>query len=324
VEEAELTRLYDPLLQQGDEAAKAESTVVFREVETAQAMLTISAWDVDIPLGTSVAYDVATLFTEHNQQSIGSKEAVVTELSVPILPQSSSAPSPPETSSAETAPAAETEKEVTPAETEKEDTAAETEKEEEKEVAAGEEAVAGEEANEAAPEPSPAPESSAAATTETTTTTTTAPTTSGVSEAVCTVTLRISYQPSVQDQRDALYEQLNVVSQKKAAAVEELRQVALAASRQQLTTSSSSGNEPPTKKPAIQAGFLNRSSNKADKAAREADTMWSRLQAWYERTLGPESLVRRVAPVAKNYVIFFGVVTFFHFQGQQLALPPPV
>jgi hypothetical protein len=29
-------------------------------------------------------------------------------------------------------------------------------------------------------------------------------------------------------------------------------------------------------------------------------------------------------PIAKNYVIFFGVMALFHFKGQELALPAPV
>jgi hypothetical protein len=31
-----------------------------------------------------------------------------------------------------------------------------------------------------------------------------------------------------------------------------------------------------------------------------------------------------VAIFARNYIIFFGVSAFFHFQGQMLSLPPPV
>lgn len=127
-----------------------------------------------------------------------------------------------------------------------------------------------------------------------------------VDEAVCTVTLRITYKPSQKDQREVLYEKLSYASQKKAAAVEELRQVALASSRQ-LTESSD-------KRPAVRSGFLNK---KEPKPA-------SKLQAWYDKNLGPNSLLRQMLPVAKNYIIFFGAVVFFHYQGQQFALPPPV
>lgn len=136
-----------------------------------------------------------------------------------------------------------------------------------------------------------------------------------VSEAICTMTLRLSFQPSIKDQRDKLYEKLNVETRKKASAVEELRQVALAASRQQQQQQQQGVVQ---KSPAVQSGFLNRSSPEKPKG------LLGKMTQWYNRTLGPDSLLRRSFPVAKNYLIFFGAVGLFHFRGQHLALPPPV
>jgi hypothetical protein len=211
-----LTKLFDPL-------ASDETTVAFRGVETGQATLTVTGVDKDIPLGSSISYDVSTL-TKKEDTSAVSAEPVMTELAVAIFA--------PETGAEE----------------------------------GGQ-----------------------------------------VIEPICTITLRLTYKPSPKDQREELYERLNLASQNKAAAVEELRQVALAASKQQLASR-------PTKKPAVQAGFLNK------KEVKEP----SKFKAFYEKTLGPRSLLRQLLPVATNYIIFFGVTTFFHFQGQQLALPPPV
>ena len=132
--------------------------------------------------------------------------------------------------------------------------------------------------------------------------------TSPVVEATCTVTLRITYKPSSKDQREELYDLLNKASQQKAKAIDRLRKSATAAARAapstEITTSS---------KPAVKPGFLN-------KKKREP----SKLKVWYERTLGPQSFLRRAYPVAKNYVIFFGAVALFHYQGQEVAIPPPV
>jgi hypothetical protein len=124
-------------------------------------------------------------------------------------------------------------------------------------------------------------------------------------EPVCTVQLRLSYLPSNKDRREELYEQLNKTTQRKSQAVNKLRQEALAAGRQ--------GVSAPNRKPAIKPGFLN-------KPVKEP----SRLYAWFDRYLGSDSLVQTAYPMVKNYVIFFGVVGFFHFQGQLCALPPPV
>jgi hypothetical protein len=126
--------------------------------------------------------------------------------------------------------------------------------------------------------------------------------------AICTVQLRVTYVPSNKDKREELYEQLNKTSQRKAQAVNKLRQVALAASRD-----APAGSAGQNKKPAVKPGFLNKPNKEPTK-----------MEAWYNRTLGPDSLLRKLFPVAKNYVLFFGIVGVFHFKGQALALPPPV
>ena len=44
----------------------------------------------------------------------------------------------------------------------------------------------------------------------------------------------------------------------------------------------------------------------------------------YQRAIGPNSIARKLFPLAKNYIIFFGAVTLMHFRGQEVALPPPI
>lgn len=132
---------------------------------------------------------------------------------------------------------------------------------------------------------------------------------------VCTVTLKITYKPSPKDQREELYEMLNKTSQRKATALENLRKISMAMTR--------AGGDSPTKesnttlaKPSVKPGFLNKKQKEP-----------SRLEKIYERTIGPNSLLRKglgFVVVTRNYFIFFGAITAFHFKGQMLALPPPV
>ena len=129
-------------------------------------------------------------------------------------------------------------------------------------------------------------------------------------QPTCTITLRVTYKPSAKDQREELYDLLNKASQKKVKAIDRLRQCASAVSR---ATPPSSTDV--TKQPAIQPGFLNKKKKKKEK---------SKWKLWYDRTLGPQSFVRQVMPIMKNYVIFFGAMAIFHFKGQEMALPAPV
>jgi hypothetical protein len=129
-----------------------------------------------------------------------------------------------------------------------------------------------------------------------------------VTETVCTVSLKLTYRPSPKDQREELYEILNKATQRKAKALEKLKQMAAAQARSQGPSSADAN-----KKPAMQSGFLNKPKKQTHF-----------LVQWYNKHLGPASIVRAVLPIAKNYIIFFGAVGFFHFKGQMLALPPPV
>lgn len=224
VEEMELNQIYDPA---AGEDAENTTHIVFHAVDTSTSTMTVSAVDVDIPLGSSISYDLSTIIAVDNAAG----KPIEVELPVAILPS----------------------------DTENQGV---------------------------------------------------------VSEAVCTLTLRLSFQPSVKDQRDKLYEKLNVETRKKATAVEELRQVALAASRQQMQQG---GGGVVQKSPAVSSGFLNRSST-----PEKPKGLFGKMTQWYNRTLGPDSLMRRGFPIAKNYLIFFGAVGLFHFRGQHLALPPPV
>jgi hypothetical protein len=130
-----------------------------------------------------------------------------------------------------------------------------------------------------------------------------------VTIAVCTVSLKITYRPSPKDQREELYEILNKATQRKAVALGHLKQMAAASARSQGPPGASAAY----KKPAMQSGFLNKPKKQVH---------WS--VQWYNKHLGPASIIRTVLPIAKNYIIFFGAVGFFHFKGQMLALPPPV
>ena len=135
---------------------------------------------------------------------------------------------------------------------------------------------------------------------------------------VCTVTLKVEFEPSKKDQKDELYDMLNKASKKKATAIDKLRKSAAAVSRlskDETTSRGSSTSSSTSRSPAVKAGFLNKKEKKAEPGA---------LRRLYERTIGPNSLLRNVFPVAKNYIIFFGTALFMHYQGQQLALPPPV
>lgn len=205
------------------------SIVTFSGVETGQATLSVEAMDLDIPLGSSIAYDLAP-FTSQLLDPMGleSDDWYSADLPIAILPAGSN------------------------------------------------------------------PEKSL------------------IAEAVCTVTLKLSYQPSVKDKREGLYELLNKASEKKAAAVEKLRQSAMDAAR---SRSASKGTTVTVSKPAVKPGFL----NKKEKAKET-----SRIMAWYDTNLGPNSLLRRYLPIAKNYILFFAFLTFSHFKGHILALPQPV
>ena len=126
----------------------------------------------------------------------------------------------------------------------------------------------------------------------------------------CFVHVRVEYNPSTKDQKDELYDLLNKASKRKAMAVDKLRKSAAALNRSKPAVA-----DAPKDGKVVKSGFLNK------KAQPKKEMFFIR---WYNKTLGPNSLTRQVFPIAKNYILFFGGVALMHFQGQQLALPPPV
>jgi hypothetical protein len=124
--------------------------------------------------------------------------------------------------------------------------------------------------------------------------------------AVCTITFNVTYKPSAKDQREELYELLNKASEKKNKYVSEMQQAAKLLHR-----------AAPASTVAVKPGFLNKGA-----AGKKKEP--SKLMQFYEKNLGPQSMLQAILPVAKNYLIFFGAIILFHFKGQELALPPPV
>lgn len=129
----------------------------------------------------------------------------------------------------------------------------------------------------------------------------------------CVVSFRVVYHPSSTERKEALYDALSKASKRKTAAIERLRKGAAALNRLKSDEEGDDESEKPT---AVKSGFLNK------KAGIKKEPMF--LVRWYNKTISPNSFVRKTFPVAKNYIIFFGAVILMHFQGQQLALPPPV
>lgn len=142
-----------------------------------------------------------------------------------------------------------------------------------------------------------------------------------VVQPICTVTLRLTFTPSPKDQREELYELLNKASRRKATALENLRKISMQAAKDQRSSASPDSGGSMTVGGsgggAVKAGFLN------SKGKKEG-SQWQKL---YAKTIGPDSIFRRGAMImfsVKDYLIFFGAIGFMHFQGQMLALPPPV
>ena len=134
-----------------------------------------------------------------------------------------------------------------------------------------------------------------------------------VVQPICTLTLRITYKPSPKDQREELYELLNRTSQRKATALDNLRKISLAMTKggDGNHPSTESSNAHSTRSGAVKAGFLNKKKKEP-----------TRLQSLYDTTVGPNSfLMKGVGALiaARNYIVFFGAVTFFHYQGQRGA-----
>ena len=132
---------------------------------------------------------------------------------------------------------------------------------------------------------------------------------------ICTLSVQLEYTPSLDDERDALYERLNEVSKRKVAAIESLRKHATAVSRARAAAEAGTVTAS-DKDRAVKAGFLNKA-----KITTVPPPFWKR---WYEKTIGPKSMLWIVGPIAKNYIMFIGVSVLIHYKGDLLALPPPV
>jgi hypothetical protein len=294
IEEATLGQVFDPL---NSDPPPEGSLAVFKGVETSVATLTVTVMDADIPLGFSLSHDIAPLCA---LDAMDIKDKYVTDIPVSIIAEEGY-------ENPVAAVAAATKEEDKP----KEEEATEVQKvadDDDKEVPVEVAEVV--EVSEQDTKTDDELEKTGSAT---------AVPVPVVVLPTCTVTLRITYRPSPKDQREELYELLNKTSQRKAMALENLRDISMASSQ------ASNNNNSPTESStavtrssnAIKPGFLNKNKKKEP----------TRMQKLYERTFGPQSLLMMgagVAVFAKNYIIFFGAVSFFHFQGQMLALPPPV
>jgi len=131
----------------------------------------------------------------------------------------------------------------------------------------------------------------------------------------CTLTLRLVYRPSQNDKKEELYQLLNKKSEKKAAALENLRKISMSMARTGVDGTPSKAPSSTIVKPSVKPGFLNKKKTEV-----------SKVQSLYERSLGPNSILRKSLGflfLTKDYLIFFGAVSFFHFGGQFLALPAP-
>jgi len=143
---------------------------------------------------------------------------------------------------------------------------------------------------------------------------------------IYTLSVQLEYTPSPEDKRDALYDTLNEVSKRKVAAIESLRKNAAIVNRAKAAeggnnSSKNGSGAGANKSPAVKSGFLNKSSSKNSSSEGKHPPFWKR---WYAKTLGPQSMLWVVGPIAKNYVLFAGVSLFIHYKGDLLALPPPV
>ncbi len=138
---------------------------------------------------------------------------------------------------------------------------------------------------------------------------------------VCSVTLKVTYKPSMKDQREELYDLLNKTSQKKATALSELRKRSIEKAR---AGAASAASGPVTRaKPSVKPGFLNKGKKEEDE---DDKSLIASVKKWYKRVTGPDSLVMKTAffaVVTKDFWIFFGAVGLMHYRGNVLSLPPP-
>ena len=300
---------------------KLTSYALFTGVDTSVATLTFDVSDLDIPLGNSAMYDVGPLC---EIDVLGGVTKKVTELAVAIIPDDvdtkvelgteSDAELFEDAVSEEGEVSDNVDTTTTIEESSKPldddvDTAEEggqkeatEEKVEEAQETSKKDDTADDDGDDEKNEETPA------------STTTTSEEGKSVVLPTCTLHLKIEYNASTRDQEVILNEKHNVLVARKALAVENLRKIAIATRRAQMAAASA-GPVVKKEKPSVKPGFLN-------KKPKKKEPMF--LIRWYDRALGPNSLIRKVYPIAKNYILFFGGVILMHYQGHQLALPPPV
>ena len=221
-------------------AANDGSVCVFCDVEVGQATLSIDAFDLDITLGSSIAYDLKPFTSDILDLLKPESGPYTVNVPIPILPPGSSTNSTKDEA-------------ILPA------------------------------------------------------------------EAVCSVTLKLEYQPAEKDKRDLLFEKLASANEKKTAAIEVLRELTQVAAKYKTTTKEESKKGGDVSKPLIKPGFLNK-----EKPKPEDTNFLKKVTLWYERNLGPASIVGQLVPMAKNYVLFFGFIAIAHYRGHSIALPAPV
>jgi len=331
IEERTITQLYDPL-----NPTEEGSFAKFESIETSNALLTVEVYSNDEPsrkVGVSAPHDLMPLCQDLELWKKGGEKKSST-LEVAIVAEKGIDDVPAEKEPAETDPVEKAEKAGPGVDAVGgEEGTEKVEELEEKDSDEWEDAVAEEveedgETEELAKEGEASPESDDKKD-ETEVTSEKDDAEESVQPAVqddskptklqlplYTLTLQLEYTPSSDDKRDALYDKLNEVSKRKVAAIESLRKNAVIVNRAKATEApktTSAGN----KNPVVKSGFLNKSKASDEKPP----PFWKR---WYNKTIGPNSMLWVVGPVAKNYVIFVGVSFFIHYKGDLLALPPPV
>jgi hypothetical protein len=304
IEEREIGKMYDPL-----DPESQGGFALFQSVETSNALLTMEVYSGSEKIGVSAAHDLLPLVEDMKVVSGSDGKSLMVDFAIVAedaehvgdvdATKSDVKDITGESAVAEVAENAETEDDnaggdetgVDNVETGEAEKAADESNEEKFEDAK-------EEPEDVTEDTKPAQEEGANG--------------SKIQVPVCTLSVHLEYTPSLNDKRDALYDQLNEVSKRKAEAIELLRKSASALNRAKLEEVDDK------KSPAVKSGFLNKSKPASVKAP---PPFWKR---WYDKTIGPKSMLWVIGPVAKNYVIFFGVSAFFHYKGELLALPPPV
>mmetsp|Transcript_150 Transcript_150/g.216 ORF Transcript_150/g.216 Transcript_150/m.216 type:complete len:463 (-) Transcript_150:67-1455(-) len=312
--------------------SRSPCCAIFRGVETTVATLVFEASDEDIPLGISAVYDVAPL-CKVNALVVGGDRKRISEMEIAFVSKNETTTSKNSATESLSVVKDESETFMDALENEIDDKNEDSEKNidkmpveedmEIKKVEAGESKDGNlndenldqlkqeEEATKQSDKKNIDTAKEAALTSST-----------SLQVPICTATFRIEFIPSVNELKSELYDLLNIASKKKATSIDAMRKAAAAVSRARTkvamaSNNQSSSDEKDNKNQLVKKGFLNKDG--IGKKKREFF-----LMRWYNKTLGPQSLVRILFPVVKNYVIFFGAAGLMHYQGHQLALPPPV